>query len=312
MKIALRISTETYRGTREAVPRLIEILQAHKVGASFLFSFGPDQTGRAAAHGFSHEAMRRANTDTAIERYGFPTLMYGTALPAPDIGRRCARIMTETKAGGFETAIHCWNHHQWQRRIASANAAWTATEMQRAHARYKEIFGEDALGHGGASWQMNIHALRLTQRLGYRWASDCRGSHPFVPIWNGEPIHCPQLPTTLPTLDELLGNDGHTVENVHQHLLKLTAMALTRERNSGQVFSFNADHQRLKLDVAVGNLLSGWAEQGHEICSLGQLRDDLDFASLPRHELTFSAVPGRAGLLLTQGDEFLSSWKDAA
>ena len=256
--------------------------------------------------------MRRAANESAIEHYGFPTLMYGTALPAPDIGHRCARIMTEAKTAGFETAVGCWNHQRWQRQIESANATWTATEMQRAHQRYKEIFGCDSPGHGAASWQMNIHALRLTQRFGYRWASDCRGSHAFVPIWNGEPIHCPQLPTTLPTFDELIGNDGHTAENVHQHLLKLTAIAQPSMRNTGQVFSFNADHQRLKLDVALGNLLAGWAEQGHEICSLGLLRDDLDFAALPRHELTFRTVPGRAGLLLSQGDEFLSSWKEAA
>jgi undecaprenyl phosphate-alpha-L-ara4FN deformylase len=64
---------------------------------------------------------------------------------------------------------------------------------------------------------MNAHALRLTQRLGYRWASDCRGSHPFIPVWNAEIVACPQLPTTLPTLDELIGTDDLTADNVHQH-----------------------------------------------------------------------------------------------
>ena len=308
MKIALRICVETYRQTREGVPRLLEILQRHKVGASFLFSLGPDHTGRAIRHGFAHESMRNSTSERVLARYGFPTLMYGTALPAPDIGRRCAQTMKDVKAAGFETAIQGWNHHAWLQRIVTANAAWTTAEMQRAHQRYAEVFDCEALGHGAAAWQMNIHALRLTQRLGYRWASDCRGTHPFVPLWNGEPIHCPQLPTTLPTLDELIGNDGHTADNVYQQVLKLTAI----EQPAGHVFTVHADLYGGTTATALETLLASWADQAHQICSLGTLRDGLDFASLPRHELVLAAIPGRAGRFLSQGEVFLSSWKDAA
>jgi undecaprenyl phosphate-alpha-L-ara4FN deformylase len=53
---------------------------------------------------------------------------------------------------------------------------------------------------------MNRHALRLTQRLGFCYASDCRGKFPFIPVIDGEIVLCPQLPTTLPTLDELLAH----------------------------------------------------------------------------------------------------------
>ncbi len=308
MKIALRISVESYRGTREGVPRLLDLLNRLKVGASFMFSLGPDHTGRSIAQGFSQASMYRANHQKVIAHYGTSTLLYGTVLPAPEIGRRCSKVMLDTQAAGFETAIHCWNHRRWQHQIANASASWTASEMNRAYRRYSEIFGGDCRGHGAPSWQMNIHALRLTQRLGYRWASDCRGSHPFVPVWNGELIHCPQLPTTLPTLEELIGNDGITSDNVHQHLMNLTASA----QPTGHVFAIRADPHDSRNEASLGNLLSGWLDQGHEVCSLNDLRDSMDFATLPRHELTFRTVPGRAGLLLTQGEEFLSTWKDAA
>ena len=58
-----------------------------------------------------------------------------------------------------------------------------------------------------------------TQRLGFDYCSDTRGTHPFIPMWNAEIIACPQLPTTLPTLDELIGVGGITPDNVAQHLL---------------------------------------------------------------------------------------------
>jgi peptidoglycan/xylan/chitin deacetylase (PgdA/CDA1 family) len=227
MKIALKIDVDTWRGTQQGVPRLVEILRRHSADASFLFSLGPDHTGRAIGRSFRPGVMRKVHGTSAVSRYGIKTLMYGTLLPGPDIGRRGADIMHATRDAGFEAAIHCWDRVKWQNEVERAKPAWTEIEMRRAHERYFEIFGSEAPGHGAAGWQMNPHALRLTQRLGYRWASDCRGTHPFVPVWNGEIVACPQLPTTLPTLDELIGMDDITADNVHLHLLQLTAKTAT-------------------------------------------------------------------------------------
>ncbi|TMH26152.1 MAG: 4-deoxy-4-formamido-L-arabinose-phosphoundecaprenol deformylase, partial [Betaproteobacteria bacterium] len=47
MKLALKVDVDTYRGTRRGVPRLVELLKKHGAGATFLFSLGPDHTGRA-------------------------------------------------------------------------------------------------------------------------------------------------------------------------------------------------------------------------------------------------------------------------
>jgi peptidoglycan/xylan/chitin deacetylase (PgdA/CDA1 family) len=307
-KIALKIDVNTYRGTLQGVPALVDILRRNRATASFLFSLGPDHSGRAIKQAFQPGFMAKGRRTSVVDRYGIKTLLYGTLLPGPDIGRGCVDILQATQEAGFETAIHGWDHFKWQHGTEHAGAIWTEIETRKAHERYIEIFGAVAPGRGVAGWQLNPHALRLSQRLGYRWASDCRGTHPFMPVWNGEVVHCPQLPTTLPTIDELLGIDDITADNVHQPLLRFTA----DQPSEHHVFTVHAELEGLKFGQTFEVLLTGWREQGYDLVSLGQLAESLDPTTLPRYELQRGDVPGRPGTLMLQGEEYLSSWKEVA
>src|SRR5262249_15629618 len=160
--------------------------------------------------------------------------------------RRCADAMRAVRDAGFETGIHTWDHVKWQDGVGGAGAEWTEREMRLARRRYEEIFGEAPRTHGAAGWQMNVHALRLTQRLGYDYCSDTRGTCPFIPVWRAEIVACPQLPTTLPTLDELIGVNGTTADNVADHVLALTKNAPA----AGHVYTLHAELEGGKLAPA--------------------------------------------------------------
>ena len=304
--IALKVDVDTFRGTREGVPRLVELLRRYNAGATFLFSLGPDHTGRAIRRAFRPGFMKKVSRTSVVSHYGLKTLMYGTLLPGPDIGRRCADILRQVRDSGFEVGIHCWDHILWQDGIAKADAVATERQMERAIDRFKEIFGEAPKVHGAAGWQMNAHALRLTQRLGFAYASDCRGSHPFIPVWNGEIVRCPQLPTTLPTMDELLGLDGLDEANLHQRYLALTA------EPGDHVFTLHAELEGMKLLPILDRLLAGWHEQGYRLVAMRELANSLDVGTLPRHEIVRGELAGRSGTLSLQGEEFLASWRQAA
>ena len=301
--LALKIDVDTYRGTLEGVPRLVDVLRRNRAGATFLFSLGPDHTGRAIKRAFRPGFMKKVSRTSVVAHYGFKTLMYGTLLPGPDIGRRCGDILRGVHEAGFETGIHCWDHVKWQDNVEKADATWTGEQMQLAVDRYAEVFGTPAKVHGAAGWQMNAQAMRLTQRLGFAHASDGRGTHPFMPVQNGEIVLCPQLPTTLPTLDELIGVDGTTADNVHEKLLALTA---TPPAHGSHVYTLHAELEGMKLLPVFERLLTAWREQGYELVALRDLAATLDLPSLPRHEVLRGEIPGRSGTLMLQGPEFLA------
>ncbi len=295
MKLALKIDAASFRGTLVGVPRLVEALRRAQAQASFFFNLGPDHSGRILGRLLA--ASRKGAS--AATCHGLATLFYGTLLPAPDIGRRCADILRGVRDAGFESGVQGWDGAAWQRGAERAAPAWTERQMQRAIGRYESIFGEAPKTHAAAGWQLNPHALRLTQRLGYGYASDTRGTHPFIPVWNAEVVLCPQLPTTLPTPDELLGRDGCDIDNLPDRLLALTAQVPA----TGHVFSLEAGLGLALLPV-VEKLLEGWQRQGYEVVSLGRLFESIDASRLPRHELVRGTVPGRRSRLVLQGAEF--------
>src|SRR2546429_1522238 len=142
MKLALKIDVDTFRGTRDGVPRLVELLKKHGAGATFLFSLGPDHTGRALRRMFRPGFFSKVSRTSVLEHYGVRTLLYGTLLPGPDIGRRCADVMRATRDACFEVGVHCWDHVRWQDFVAQKDAAWTQRAMELACERFESVVGE--------------------------------------------------------------------------------------------------------------------------------------------------------------------------
>ena len=325
MKLALKIDVDTYRGTREGVPALIDILKRHGAGATFLFTLGPDHTGRAIKRALRPGFMQKVGRTSVVSHYGLQTLMYGTVLPGPDIGKRCAPILRRVRDDGFEVGIHTWDHVKWQDGVVKASEDWTQWQMALAVQRFREIFGEDPAVHGAAGWQMNVHAYRRTQSLGFRYASDTRGTHPFIPVIRAEIVGCPQFPTTLPTLDELIGLDGVTAANVAEALLARTSgdrsqldagCALSPKQSQldagcalspkNHVFTLHAELEGMKLSPIFEHLLQGWKGQGYHIVAMRELVAGAEPANLPLHSVIDAPLPGRSGTLASQGPAFLA------
>lgn len=292
MKLGLRIEVSTLRGTRAGVPQLVALLREYHARGTFLFSLGRDRTGRVIS---SLPSVSRLNC------YGPAALLAGTLAPALDIGARCADIMRSVRDDGHEAGIQADDRAGWLLGIAGANERRTEEAMRRARDRYEEIFGAPALTHGAPGWRMNRYAYRLTQRLGFRHCSDTRGTGPFIPVVRGEIVACPQLPTTLPTLDELLAGGLNPDEAVR----RLTELA-RHTPPAGHVYTLRAEIEGRVFAPVLRALLAAWRGLGHELVSLREYAADLDLSRLPRRVIAEQAFPGMAGAASAEGKEFLA------
>jgi len=303
--IGLKVDVDTLRGTREGVPRLVSLFKKHGVDATFYFSVGPDNTGRALRRALRPGFFQKVARTSVVKHYGLKTLMYGVLLPGPDIGRAAGDIMRGVRDAGFEVGLHTHDHVRWQDYVAKASADWTRVEFERGLAAFERIFGFAPRSHAAAGWQINDHALRLEATHGLLYASDTRlapeaggaagvDANPFFPLLGSAASPCPQYPTTLPTFDELIGLDGIDEATVGAAVFERSRVV----PSSGlHVFTLHAELEGMLLRAAFEDLLVRWREAGARVTRMATIHALASARSWPARRVVQAAIPGRSGTL---------------
>lgn len=324
--LVLKVDVDTYHGTLEGVPRLLDLLAKEGIRATFLFSLGPDNTGKAVRRVFQKGFVRKVLAANPTASYGVATMLYGTLLPAPDIGAKpeAVRRMREAKSAGHECGIHGWDHVDWHDRLPSMSRAEVAAAFGRAAERFAGVFGERARVAGAPGWTANGLSVDAYEAEGIEVSSDTRGGAPFVPARaDGTPSRVLEIPSTLPTLDELLAvplpGSGSQIDKACEVLRARVREGPAADGAGAAAPSFASpvDVHSIHTEIEGGpafsepfaRLLAGWKEDGVAFFTLGGLSGRIRSASaspdpprLPVRHLTFTTLPGRATPVATGGE----------
>jgi undecaprenyl phosphate-alpha-L-ara4FN deformylase len=300
MRIGLKVDVDTLRGTREGVPRLMALLRKLRVDATFYFSVGPDNTGRAMRRVFRKGFAQKVARTSVLKHYGLKTLLYGVLLPGPDIGRTAGAVMRGVHDAGFEVGLHTFDHVRWQDYVAAATSQWTRAEFERGIQAFERVFGFLPQSHAAAGWQINVHGLELEQEYGLAYASDTRGGSPFYPVLMQGISSCPQLPTTLPTFDEVLGVGGVDESTIADAVFRSSvAAADAGPADNLQVFTLHAELEGMLLLDAFESLLVKWRDSGASIMRMAKVHELAMRRPLPVRAVVMGEVAGRSGRLAT-------------
>lgn len=218
--VGLRVDVDTLRGTCQGVPNLVDLLARHKIRASFFFSVGPDNMGRHLWRLMRPKFLIKMSRTRAASLYGWDILLRGTLWPGPIIGKGCSEAIRMAAEARHEVGLHAWDHHRWQTRIERLDQRAITDEIKKGCDMLKEITGKPADGFAAPAWRMTPEALAVLERFPFRYQSDCRGRALFRPVIEGRPHRHIQVPTTLPTYDELIGRTC-TPQTYNDYLLDL-------------------------------------------------------------------------------------------
>jgi peptidoglycan/xylan/chitin deacetylase (PgdA/CDA1 family) len=215
MRIALKIDVDTYRGLAEGAPALAGFLSAYKIPASFFVTMGPDTSGRAVLRFLTHrgfgQKMRRTHP---LALYGWRTILSGTLLPPRPMASSFAGRLRQYREAGFEVSPHGYDHIRWHDRAAQWDQSTAQQELKKVWEMYRATVGSDPQSFAAPGWQVSAGTWQAMEKLELLYHSDSRGSCPYFPQLSGHPLKTLEIPTTLPTWDEMLAWDQVRPDNI--------------------------------------------------------------------------------------------------
>ncbi len=293
--VALKVDVDTFAGTRDGVPRLLDILGQFGIRATFYFSMGPDNSGKTIRRIFRKGFLAKQLRTGAPSAFGLKTLLYGTLLPAPMIAASFPDILRQTEQQGHETGIHCWDHVEWHDHLPVMSKQTAAAELGRAAALFEEIFGHQARSTAAPGWTISASSLEIQDSMALAFCSDARGNAPFYPVVEGRRFATLQVPTTWPTMDEILGRNGITPDNVNGHYLSLVRPGLN-------VHTIHAEVEGKVMAPVFTALLKALGDRGCRFLTLAEAAAE-SAPGAADHIVSMGEIPGRAGLVAIQGEK---------
>jgi len=221
MILGLRIDVDTFRGTREGIPRLRKILGTYGIRATFYLTVGPDNMGRHLFRLVNPKFIVKMVKSSASSLYGWEIIFNGVLRPGPVIGKKLGKTIAALKDDGHEIGLHAWDHHAWQTRIRKMDKTGVREHLKKASDTLFDITGKRAVTSAAPGWRSTDTSLEVKDEFGFLYNSDCRGDSVFFPLVSGKQLSVPQVPVTLPTYDEVIGRNGISRDSFNNRILSL-------------------------------------------------------------------------------------------
>lgn len=295
MRVGLRIDVDTFRGTRYGVSNLCSLLADHNTKGTFFFSVGPDNMGRNLWRLLRPAFFIKILRSKAASLYGWDILFKGAFWPGPGIGAKLGSCIRAAADEQHEIGLHAWDHYSWQTHIDTMSADNVRADIQRGVDALAAVTGRQPSCSAAPGWRCTDEVLRQKEHFAFAYNSDCRGTSIFRPVIDGAALSQLQIPVTLPTYDEVIGNNGVNNDNYNDFILsQLRAAALN-------VLTIHAEVEGIALRDMFARFLKSCSDRHIELVPLKELI--ANYAGHTESAIVKTPIEGREGWIARQAED---------
>ncbi len=293
--VGLKVDVDTCEGMKRGVPVLQALFEKRGIKGSFFVPMGKDHTGRTVKRVFTRPGfVSKASRTSVLKTYGLKTLLYGLLLPGPEIALGNAATLRALSAAGHEVGIHGLDHVYWHDRARRLDRTRTENILSRAVETYAKILGEQPLSFAAPGWAINSHALAFFEKHHFLYSSDTRGSSPFYPRIDGQSFTVLQIPTTLPTVDEMVGLEAEDEQSMTRYFLSVLTDGLN-------ILTVHAELEGRRWAGFLEAFINRALDAGYRFERLIDIASALrETGTIPTGDITYGLVRGRAGEVAIQ------------
>ncbi len=276
--VALKIEVRSSVGMQSGLPAILQLLESMNIQATIALSHGPDRCGKR----FSERKAMRASGFPFSARYGWSSVLKGRLLPSGKLRLPSKETLDGWSEIGHELIAGSHDPLRWQQRCMKAGAPESIEQFEANFKPFAGSLTSPINAMSSTTGHANRAIIRLEQNRGLLYGSDCAGSHPFWPVWDGEVIRCPQLPVTLPTLENLVAE----TKIPEQEIATSLSQRILKAPQKDQLFLIQADYEGTRFLPLLEMVLKQLKADGIELGTCKSWLERIEISKLPYHEIT--------------------------
>ena len=296
-RLGLRVEPASHDGLFQGVPPLLEALRAGGARATFYLNLGPDRAGLYFVRLLRNPRhLLRLRRFGLLRGYSWRTRLSGLLVPPRVVGAEAAPLARRIVEEGHEVGVQPWDRHAWQTGLQRMSADLIDLQMERAAEAYEQIFGREPQTMASPGIVCSNESLRHGEKLGLRFASDSHGTDPYLPNIEAHSLRVPQVPNTVPALQDALGISAPDAASFYE--------AVLAETGGGRwpVLTVYPEVEGLVFLEAFKAFLGASARKGVKVVPLSELlaaRLALE-GELPSCTISYGLLDGHLGLCSIQ------------
>lgn len=167
----LRVDLESFKGIKEGVPKLLDLLKKYNLKASFYLTMG----GESNIFGILKYGRKlKSSGERKIRIWSLKEKLRMVLFPR-DFVKENKKILKRILKEGHELGLHGWKHREWTRGLEKINIE---KSINKSIKKYVKIFRKNPISFLSPGSNVNNKVLEILEKNKIKFISDFPGEKP--------------------------------------------------------------------------------------------------------------------------------------